>query len=85
MKDNTTTSKKVQHQITRFSYRMTNGLTRPKKRFVSQILYGIQGSRDIKLSNIARSLDENIELLQTEKRLSRHMMSKDLTDSINNA
>jgi len=84
MKDNTTISKKVQHQIARFSYRVTKGLTKPKRKFISQVLYGIQASRDIKLSNIARSLDEDIELLQTEKRLSRHMMSKDLTDNINN-
>jgi len=84
MKDNTTISKKVQHQIARFSYRVTKGLTKPKRKFISQVLYGIQASRDIKLSNIARSLGEDIELLQTEKRLSRHMMSKDLTDNINN-
>ena len=84
MKDNTTTSKKVQHQIKRFSYRITRDLTKPKKKFISQALYGIQASRDVKLSNIARSLNEDKRLLMTEKRLSRHMISKDLTDDINN-
>ena len=74
MKDNTTTSKKVQHQIKRFSYRMTKGLSKPKKKFISQALYGIQASRDVKLSNIARSLNEDARLLMTEKRLSRHMI-----------
>jgi len=85
MKDNTTISKKVQHQIKRFSYRMTRDLSRPKKKFISQALYGIQASRDVKLSNIARSLSEDIDLLQTEKRLSRHIISKDITENINNA
>ena len=84
MNDNTTISKKVQHQIKRFSYRVTKGLTKPKKKFVSQVLYGIQASRDIKLSNISRSLSEDIKLIKTENRLSRHMTSKDLTDHINN-
>lgn len=85
MKEITTTSKKVQHQIKRFSYRMTRDLSRPKKKFISQALYGIQASRDVKLSNIARSLSEDIDLLQTEKRLARHIISKDLTNNINNA
>lgn len=85
MKDNTTTSNKVQHQIKRFSYRMTRGLSKPKKKFISQALYGMQASRDVKLSNIARSLNEDSRLLMTEKRLSRHIISKDLTNDINNA
>lgn len=83
MNDNTTVSKKVQHQITRFSYRVTKGLTKPKKKFVSQVLFGIQASRDVKLSNISRSLNEDIKLIKTENRLSRHMISKDLTGYIN--
>jgi len=85
MKDNTTTSKKVQHQIKRFSYRMTKSLSKPKKKFVSQVLYGIQASRDVKLSNIARSLNEDTRLLMTEKRLSMQMKSEDLTGDINKA
>jgi hypothetical protein len=84
MKDNTTTSKKIQHQIKRFSSQITKGLSKPKKKFISQMLFGIQASRDIKLSNIARSLDEEIKLIKTENRLSRHIKSKDLTGHINN-
>ena len=85
MKDDTIIQRKIQHQIKRFPYRMTRTLSKPKKRFVSQVLYGMQASRDIKLSNIARSLNEDIELIQTEKRLSRQMISKDLTDNINSS
>jgi len=72
----------VQHQIKRFSFRIAKDLSRPKKKFVSQVLFGIQASRDIKLSNVSRSLNEQIELLQTEKRLSRHLASSDLTGNI---
>jgi hypothetical protein len=45
---------------------------------VSQILFGIQSSQDVKLSNIGRSLHEEIPLIQTEKRLSRNLKSAEL-------
>lgn len=73
----------VQHQIEKFSLRISKGLSKPKKKFVSQVLFGIQASRDIKLSNVSRSLNEGIKLLQTEKRLSRNLASSDLTKDIN--
>lgn len=83
MSYDTQDSQKLQHQIKRFAARITKDLSRPKKKFLSQVLFGIQASRDIKLSNIARSLKEDIKLIKTENRLSRHMMSKDLTQPLN--
>lgn len=43
----------------------------------------IQASEDVKLSNIARSLNEEIPLIKTETRLSRNLGRMDLTESIN--
>ena len=83
MSNNNAFGLKIQQQITRFSLDITKGLSRPEKRFISQALFGIQASRDIKLSNISRSLNEDIKLLKTEQRLSRHMMKEDLTKYIN--
>lgn len=83
MSDSTTEGKKVQIQIQQFARRMTKGLSKPKKRFVSQMMFGIQAGRDVKLSNVARSLKEEIRLIKTEDRLSKHMMSKDLTEELN--
>lgn len=83
MRDDTLITKKVQVQIKKFSSRLTRGLSKPKRRFVTQLIYGIQASRDIKLSNISRSLDEEIKLIKTENRLSRHITGKDLTGHIN--
>lgn len=83
MNNDTTIGKTVQHQIERFSFKISKGLSKPKKRFVAQMLFGIQASRDVKLSNISRSLNEDIKLIKTENRLSRHIASKDLTSSIN--
>jgi len=48
------------------------------------MLYGIQASKDVKLSNTSRSLNESIELIKTEDRLSRNLASEDLTSHINN-
>jgi hypothetical protein len=48
-----------------------------------QMLYGIQTSKDVKLSNIARSLNEQIPLIKTENRLSRNLGRMDLTERIN--
>jgi hypothetical protein len=42
------------------------------------MLFGIQSSQDVKLSNISRSLQEKIALIRTEKRLSRNLKSAEL-------
>lgn len=48
------------------------------------MIYGIQASKDVKLSNISRALKENIPLIKTEDRLSRNLASEDFTEEINN-
>lgn len=48
------------------------------QKFVTQMLFGIQASQDLKLSNIARSLKEEISLIKTETRLSRNLKAADL-------
>lgn len=83
MKDDSRISEKVKLEIERFSQIITEGLTKPKKKFISQMLFGIQASRDIKLSNIARSLSEDIKLIKTENRLSRNAQAGDLTNQLN--
>ncbi len=47
------------------------------------MLYGIQASKDIKLSSITRALGENIPFIKTENRLSRHINRNDIADFIN--
>ena len=73
----------LQSEIGHFARIITQGLTKPKKKFISQMLFGIQASRDIKLSNIARSLSEEIKLIKTENRLSRNAQREDLTVRFN--
>ena len=54
------------------------------ERFVKEMIYGIQASKDVKLSNISRALKEDIALIKTENRLSQNLSSRDYTQKINN-
>ena len=74
---------KIKSQITRFSHKLSGEFKKPLRKFLVQMLYGIQASKDVKLSNIARSLNEEISLIKTENRLSRNLRRMDLTERIN--
>ncbi len=63
---------KIKAQITRFANRLGRGWKKPKRKFIAQMIFGIQASKDVKLSEISRSLKEDIALIKTENRLSRH-------------
>jgi len=57
---------KIKSQITRFSHKISGDFKKPQRKLIVQMLYGIQASKDVKLSNIARSLNEEIALIKTE-------------------
>ena len=69
---------RLKAQLTKFSSELCAGLSRPLEKFVTQMLFGIQASQDVKLSNIARSLKEDIPLIKTEDRLSRNLKTAEL-------
>lgn len=77
-------SAKLKSQISRFGARVGLGLKKPDRRFVTEMLYGIQAGKDVKVSNVARALNESIPLIKTEARLCRRLSQLDLTDHINN-
>lgn len=70
-------------QINKFSGIISKGLSKPKQHMVQQLLYGIQAAKDIKISNIARSLNEPIPIIKTEDRLCRNLAQKDISEYIN--
>ena len=70
-------------QLSKFSGIISNPFCKTTQRFFREMLYGIQASKDIKLSNIGRSLQEDIELIKTEDRLSRNLSKEDFSDHIN--
>ena len=69
---------RLKAQLTKFSSELCAGLSKPLEKFVNQMLFGIQASQDVKLSNIARSLKEDIPLIKTEDRLSRNLKTAEL-------
>lgn len=74
---------KIKWQISRFTSRLCEGLDKVTRRFVGEMLYGIQAAKDVKVSEVARSLNEPIRLIKTENRLCRNLAHADLTGPIN--
>ncbi|MDH7514236.1 MAG: hypothetical protein QHH14_14955, partial [Clostridiales bacterium] len=70
-------------QLSKFSGIISKSFKQPKRRLIKEMLYGIQASKDVKLSNISRTLKEDQFLIKTEDRLSRNLDDEDFTDSIN--
>lgn len=68
-------SYELKRNITRYSEKISNGLTRPQFEFVTQMLYGLLEGKKAHLSEIARSLKEDITLKKTIERLSRNLNS----------
>ena len=73
---------KIKTQITRFANKICYGLKKPTRKFMVQMLYGIQASKDVKLFTISRSSSEEIPLIKTEGRLSRNIGKQDLAEPI---
>jgi len=73
---------RLKAQLTKFSTELCGGLSKPLTKFVSEMLFGIQASQDVKLSNIARSLKEEIPLIKTENRLSRNLKAEELESEL---
>lgn len=80
---NSTTISRFKAQVNKFSGILSHGLPKTSKRFFKEMLYGIQAGKDVKLSNISRSLQEAIPLIKTENRLSRNLSQIDFSDYIN--
>lgn len=77
------TARKVRAQIERFSGIFSPHISKPKARFIAEMLFGIQASQDTKLSEISRALDEGIALKKTEERLCRHLATEGMDILIN--
>jgi hypothetical protein len=77
MQDNKIRSR-LKSQLTKFTCQLSEGLSKLVGKFVGEMLFGIQASRDVKLSNIVRCLEEDFPLIKTEDCLSRDLKAKAL-------
>ena len=67
----------IKRDFTNFSVKISQKLKRPQQKFVYQMVYGILAGNKLHLSEIARSLKENITLKKTVDRLSRNLNAFD--------
>lgn len=72
----------IKRDLTSFSEKISKGLTRPKSKFITQMVYGILAGNKVHLSEIARSLNETIPLKKTIWRLSRNLFSFDEKEAV---
>ena len=63
------TASKIRGKLKEFSGNICNGLSKPIQRFVGEMVYGITARQSVLLSEVVRSLDENIPEIKTENRL----------------
>ena len=73
---------KLREQIHGFSGKLLPHFSKPMRRFTEQMIFGIQASGDVKLSEVARSLNEQIALSKTETRLSRNLAEDGLEEAL---
>ncbi len=71
-------AQKLRAQIQQFLGVISPRFSKPKAKFIEQMLLGIAAAQDCKLSQIARSLNEPITLKKTEERLSHHLAEAQL-------
>jgi len=77
-----TTASRLRAQIARFSGELSAGLGVVAGRFVNEMVYGIQASESVLLTEIGRVLEEAIPLRKTEWRLSRNLQREGLGDVV---
>ncbi len=78
----TRVARNLRVRIGRFSGDLSKGLCVAAQRFVSQMVYGIQASESVLLTEIGRTLEEDIPLRKTHNRLSRNLQRPELEKTI---
>lgn len=75
-------AEKLRAQIHQFLGILSPHFSKPKRKFLEQMLFGVSASQDCKLSRVARVLGESILLKKTEERLSRHLATPGLGHTV---
>ena len=67
----------LKRDLVRFSDKVSKGFTKPKQRFIADMIFGITASTSCKLTDIGRALKEEIALKKVVERLGRNLSSFD--------
>jgi hypothetical protein len=76
------TAQKLREQILRFSGELSAGLPKPARRFIAEMVYGIQARQSVRLTEIGRALEERIPLRKTQYRLCRQLQRQGLWERL---
>jgi hypothetical protein len=76
---------KLRGQIQRFSGKLCEGMGKVTQRMVEEMLYGIQARGSVRLSEVARALEEKTSLKKIVERLSRNLSRRGLAEGIGEA
>jgi hypothetical protein len=79
------TAYKLRPQTVKFSGVLSQGLPKTARRFVTEMIYGIQARQSVRLTEIGRALEERIGLRKTEYRLCRQLEREELWDHLTDA
>lgn len=83
MRDLARLIERVKSQLREFSRGLCLGLSAACSRMVSEVLYGLCKSGDVKLTAISRSLRDKASLKKAVERLSRNLSSEDISRKLN--
>jgi hypothetical protein len=64
------TAHRLREHIIKFSGELSAGMPKVARRFITEAIYGIQARQSVRLTEIARSLGEEISIKKTQYRLS---------------
>jgi hypothetical protein len=67
----------IKRGIVNFCGKLSKNFNRPAQKFIADMVYGLIASKSCYLTEIARSLNEEIKLDKTVERLSRNLMTFD--------
>jgi len=72
----------IRKRIARFSGDLSKGLCKAAQRFVGEMVYGIQASESVLLTEVGRTLEEPVPLRKTQWRLSRNLQRTELEKTV---
>ena len=78
----TRVARNLRARMGRFSGELSDGLCVSARRFVSQMVYGIQAAESVLLTEVGRTLEEGIPLRKTQWRLSRNLQRPELARTV---
>lgn len=82
MNKNTQLGHNIKRQIDRFVQKNMLELSKPGRKFVFDMLFGVLKGSDSKITNVGRALHERCDLKHTIKRLYNHLSNEDYTELI---